>query len=122
MSPPSATRQSGVPESYYAPEFLIKVNDKVLDPVSKGDVLEIRVAMGLEEVTSVDVKFNNYDDTTFDLKWSERDELKIGNRLHVQLGYADRLVPIANVDITTLSPDFPSEGAPTMTVRALDRP
>ena len=36
--------------------------------------------MDLDKLTSVDLKLNNYDDTTFDLKWTDSDKFAIGRR------------------------------------------
>jgi phage protein D len=120
MTGATATRSSGLPESYYAPDFLVEIEGTALDPASKGDVLEIKVVMDIDELASVDLKLNNYDDTTFDLKWSDSELLRLGSSVHVQLGYADRLVSMLRGKITTLSPEFLSDGAPTLTVRAMD--
>ncbi len=116
----TASRVSGLPTDYYAPEFIVEVEGRPLDPASKGDVLELKVEMSLTELASVDLKINNYDDTAFDLKWSEREEFAIGNRIHVQMGYADRLCSMIRGYITALSAEFPADGPPTLIVRALD--
>jgi Bacteriophage probable baseplate hub protein len=116
----SATRESGLPETYYAPEFSVEIEGTALEPASKGDVVELKVELDLQELDSAEIKLNNYDDTAFDLKWSDSDQFQLGNRVHVQMGYADRLVSMMRGPITTLSPDFPADGVPTLTVRALD--
>ena len=121
MSAAVATRTSGSPDNYYAPDFLVEVEGKQLDPKSRDDVVEIKVTMELDKVDSVDLKLNNYDDTTFDLKWSDADFFRLGHRVHVKLGYVDSLVSMLRGPITTLSPEFVSDGAPTLTVRAMDR-
>ena len=121
MTAASATRTSGSPDNYYAPDFLLEIEGKKLDPRSKGDVLEVKVALDIDELASVDVKLNNYDDRTFDLKWSDHKLFRLGNRVHVKLGYVDSLVSMLRGPITTLSPEFLGDGAPTLTVRALDR-
>jgi len=116
----TSTRSPGLPESYYAPAFVVEVEDKPLDPRTNGDVLEIVVRMDLDKLTSVDLKLNNYDDTTFDLKWTDSDRFAIGRRIHVQLGYADRVLSLMRGFITTLSPDFPADGPPTLGVGGID--
>jgi phage protein D len=118
---PTASRTSGSPDNYYAPDFLVEVEGQALDPESKGDVVEIKVTLDVAEVASVDVKLNNYDDKSFDLKWSDDPLFRLGNRVHVKLGYVDSLVSMLRGPISTLSPEFVSDGAPTLTVRALDR-
>lgn len=121
MSATVATRTSGSPDNYYAPDFSVLVEGKRLDAKSKDDVIEIKVTMALDELDSADLKLNNYDDTTFDLKWSDSELFQLSHRVHVKLGYVDSLVSMLLGPITTLSPDFVSDGAPTVTVRAMDR-
>jgi phage protein D len=116
----SAVRDPGLPASYYAPEFSIVVEGAELEAKDKFDVLEIVVTMDVDNLTSVDLKLNNYDDRRFDLKWSDSDRFKIGARVTVELGYADRLLPMLSGYITTLTPSFPSEGSPTLGVRVVD--
>lgn len=120
MSTQTAERTSGLPDSYYAPEFVVEMEGTALDPRSRGDVLEIMVRMGLRELTSVDLKLNNYDDQTFDLKWTDSDKFEIGRRIHVQLGYADRVLSMMRGYVTTLTPEFPSDGPPILGVRGVD--
>jgi phage protein D len=121
MSTVPAQRTSGSPDNYYVPDFLVEVEGQALDPASKGDVLEVKVTMDVDELASVDLKLNNYDDKTFDLKWSDSELFRLGNRVHVKLGYVDSLVSVLRGPITTLSPEFVSDGAPTLTVRVMDR-
>lgn len=116
----TATRAPGLPERYYAPDFVVEIGGAELDPASKGDVLEVKVEMGLKEMTSVDLKLNNYDDTTFDLKWSDAAQFRLGSQVHVQMGYAEQVLSMMRGYITTITPDFPSDAPPTLTVRALD--
>jgi phage protein D len=115
----TATRKEGLPESYYAPEFAIEIEGEELDPASKGDVLELKIEMTFNEMTSAEVKLNNFDDTAYDLKWSDAEKLRLGSRVHVKLGYADRTRSMMRGYISTLTPEF-ADGPPTLTVRALD--
>lgn len=116
----TATRAPGLPERYYAPDFVVEIGGAPLDPASKGDVLEVKVEMGLKEATSVDLKLNNYDDTTFDLKWSDAAQFRLGSQIHVQMGYAEQVLSMMRGYIITITPDFPYDGPPTLMVRALD--
>lgn len=113
-------RQPGLTDEYYAPEFVVEVDGKPLDPKVNGDVLEIVVRMDLEKLTSVDVKLNNYDAEKFDLKWTDTDTFAIGRQIHVKLGYAGRVLSLMSGIISTLSPDFPSDGPPTLGVGGID--
>jgi phage protein D len=116
----TGTLTPGLPARYYAPNFKLEIEGTELDPRSKGDVLELKVEMKLNELTSASIKLNNYDDTVFDLRWSDKDELQLGNRVHVHMGYADSLVSVLQGRTVSLSPDFPADGTPTLTVGAYD--
>lgn len=117
---PAAVRAEGVAPDYYAPAFAVKVEGVELSPEDMGDVLELVVTMDEENLTSVDLKLNNYDDRAFDLKWSETDDFRIGKRVRISLGYAGRLLPMTNGVITALTPAFPADGTPTLGVRVVD--
>lgn len=116
----AATREAGLPKTFYAPEFSIEVEGAELKLEDKFDVLELVVTMDVKNLTSVDLKLNNYDDRSFDLKWSDSDKFKIGAKVHVKLGYADQLRSMMSGYITTLTPNFPSDGSPTLGVRVVD--
>ena len=115
-----SSRAPGLPERFYAPDFVVEIGGRALDQESKGDVLELKVEMGLKEMTSADLKLNNYDDRTFDLKWSDSEDFRLGSQVHVQMGYAEQILSMMRGYITTIAPDFPADGSPTLTVRALD--
>ncbi len=116
----TATREAGLPASYYAPEFAVEIEGATMKPEDKFDVLEIVVTMDVKNLTSVDLKLNNYDDRSFDLKWTDSDTFKIGAKVHVSLGYADKLTSMLSGYVTTLTPSFPSDGSPTLGVRVVD--
>lgn len=112
--------RSGLPTDYYAPDFKLEVENQELDPTTKGDVLEVKVVMDIDNLTSADLTINNWDDTKFAFKYSETATFDLGNRIHVQLGYANRLVSMMRGQIATLSPRFPESGPPTLQVNVLD--
>lgn len=113
-------REMGLPRSFYAPEFFVDVGGAELKPEDKFDVLELVITMDVKELTSVDLVLNNYDDRSFDLKWSDSEKFRIGAQVHVKLGYADQLRSMLSGYITTLTPMFPSDGPPTLRVRIVD--
>jgi uncharacterized protein len=89
-APPSM--ESGLPKTdYYAPSFVVEVEGRELDPESKGDILELKVTMDLENLTSCDLTVNNWDDKGLTFKYSDTKIFDIGNRVHVSLGYADEV-------------------------------
>jgi phage protein D len=118
-------RQEGLPVDYYAPDYKIEIEGRALDSETKGDVLEIKVTMDLENLTGFDLTINNWDDRKFDdhkfgFKYSDTDTFDVGNRIHVQMGYADRLLSMARGVITSMSPRFSESGPPTLGVSGQD--
>lgn len=120
MAPPQSQQSPGLPTDYYAPEFKLDVENHELDAATKGDVLEVKVVMDMENMTSADLTINNWDDTEYRFKYSETKTFDLANRVHVQLGYADRLVSMMRGQIATLSPRFPEAGPPTLQINVLD--
>jgi Bacteriophage probable baseplate hub protein len=112
---------SGLPSTdYYAPNYKIEVEGRELDPESKGDVLEVKVTMDLNNMTHFDLTVNNWDDRHLSFKYSDTNVFDVGNRVHVQLGYADKLLSMVNGIITSLTPRFPESGPPTLAVGGED--
>ena len=120
MPATSSVLEPGLPADYYAPDFRLEVEGQELDPETKGDVLELTVVMDLENMTSANLTINNWDDRTFDLKYSDTRTFDVGNRVHVQLGYANRLLSMLRGQISTLAPSFPESGQPSIDISVLD--
>lgn len=110
----------GIPERYYAPEFKIEVEGRELDPTTKGDLLEVKVSMDIDNMTSFDLTVNNWDDARFDFKYSDSTTFDMCNRIHIQLGFEDELTSMVQGQITRLSPRFPESGPPSMGVSGQD--
>jgi uncharacterized protein len=120
MATQSSALEPGLPTDYYAPDFRLDIEGQELDEQSKGDVLEIKVVMDLENMTSSQFTINNWDDSTFALKYSDKATFDVGNRVHVQLGYAGRLRSMMRGQVSTLAPSFPESGQPSIDVSVLD--
>lgn len=108
------------PVRSYAPDFRVEIEGQPFDDASKGDVLSLKVVMDLENMTSAEIELNNWDDSTFWFKYSDSDGVFPGNRVHVQMGYAGRLVSMLRGRIERLVPKFPQSGASTMSLSVLD--
>jgi phage protein D len=113
-------REAGLPADYYAPDYKIEIEGRTVDAETKGDVLEVRVTMDQENLTGFDLTINNWDDRTFDFKYSDTDTFDVGNRIHIQMGYAGRLLSMARGVITSLTPRFSESGPPTLGVSGQD--
>lgn len=109
-----------VPIEEYAPDYRVEVEGRELDPETKGDILDVKVTMDMDAMTSVDLTFNNWDDRNLFFKYSDTTALNVGNRVHVLMGYSGRLVSLMRGQINSLTPRFPQSGSPTITVSVLD--
>jgi uncharacterized protein len=113
---------SGIPSTdYYAPDYKIEVEGQEIDPESKGDVLELKVTMDLANLTHFDMTVNNWDDKHLTFKYSDTTTFDLGNRVHVQMGYAGGLLSMVQGLITSLTPRFPESGSPTLVIGGEDR-
>lgn len=115
-----AVADGPVPIDQYAPDFRVEVEGRELDPKTKGDILDLKVTMDMDAMTSVDLTFNNWDDRKLFFKYSDTTKLNVGNRVHVLMGYSGKLVSLMRGQINSLTPRFPQSGSPTITVSVLD--
>ncbi|MEV6345884.1 hypothetical protein [Actinoplanes sp. NPDC051851] len=115
-----ASRALVAPADRYAPEFRVDIEGLELDPATKNDVLELKVYRDVEDMSGFDVTLNNWDDTTLTFKHSDSPRFTVGQRVVVQIGYADRLWTVVTGTISTLSPQFPDSAASTVAVSGVD--
>src|ERR1700756_635932 len=113
---------SGLPSTdYYAPDYKIVVGNQELDPDSKGDVLDLKVTMDLNNLTHFDLTVNNWDDKNLTFKYSYTTTFDLGNEVNIQMGYAGKLLTMFHGLITSLTPRFPESGPPTLVVGGQDK-
>jgi uncharacterized protein len=115
-----ATLGSSLSTDYYAPTYKIEVEGQELDPESNGDVLDVKVVMDMDNMTSFELSINNWDAKHFAFKYSDGKLFDVGNRVHVQIGYAGDLLSMVRGQITTISPRFPESGSSTVAISGLD--
>ncbi len=115
-----STAAPALPTDYYAPEYRVLVNGQLLHPDTKGDVLEVKVVMDIDNLTSFELTVNNWDDATIDFKYSDSHTFDVGVSIEVFMGYANRLLSMVKGQITALSPQFPASGSPTLHISGQD--
>lgn len=112
----------GLPATdYYAPNFKVIVEGHELDATTHGDILDLKVTMDTENLTSFDLTVNNWDDKSFDFKYSDTTTFDIGALVHIQMGYANELRYMVSGIVQTLTPRFPESGPPTLSVSGLEK-
>jgi phage protein D len=115
-----STVTPGLPTDYYAPDYRVLVNGQALHPDTKGDVLEVKVVMDIDNLTSFEMTVNNWDDEKLAFKYSDSHTFDVGVGIEVLMGYANRLVSMVKGQITGLTPQFPASGTPTLSITGLD--
>ena len=122
---------------FYVPQFEVKIHGVGLPRDVLRDVTEITYSDNVTEIDSFEMSVNNWDPTTNDFKYvgsetaadlegkSERAlRYKLfepcSQAVDVLMGYLGELVPMITGQVTTMEPNFPTGGAPTLTVRGLN--
>jgi uncharacterized protein len=117
----ASTLANGLPSGdYYAPDYQITIENQTLDAESKGDVLDLKVTMDLEDLTHFDMTVNNWDDKSLSFKYSDTTTFDLGNLVQVEMGYAGQLLPMVKGLITSLTPKFSESGPPTLSIAGQD--
>lgn len=110
----------GLWADYYAPEFVVQVDGRVVDRTTKGDVLQISVTLDEKNPASFSLTISDWDDVDLKFKYSSTRTFNPGRPVTIDLGYANRLQRVVTGLITSLSPRFPESGSPTLTVGGQD--
>ncbi|GAA2229936.1 phage late control D family protein [Streptomyces amakusaensis] len=104
----------------YAPEFEVRIEGLEMDPSTKNDIIDIKVNRDIDEMSGFDLTLNNWDDARLRFKHSDSPDFRLGCRVSVRLGYADKLLTVATGTISTLSPKFSDGSSPTVGVSGVD--
>jgi len=116
-------------QDFYVPAFIIKVENEELKRVVMNDILNVTYTDSLTNVDSFDMTVNNWDAgaKTLDqsaFKYSDTKTFNPWKDVEVQMGYyrngQSELRTMLIGEITTLTPNFPQSGAPTLNVRGLN--
>ena len=122
---------------FYAPGFEVKIEGENLPRNVLRDVMEIKYIDSLTEIDRFEMTVSNWNPTTRRFKFigSEPDNyLTSGDpeaglyklfqpcekKVEVLLGYTGKLLSMMAGNFTTMEPNFPSAGAPTLTVTGLN--
>lgn len=121
---PAAPAPAPAPEvaspDRYAPEFEVRIEGLQMDPTTKNDIIDIKVNRDIDEMSGFDLTLNNWDDANLTFKHSDSPRFRLGARVSVRLGYADKLLTVATGTISTLSPKFTDSASPTVAVSGVD--
>jgi hypothetical protein len=110
-------------QDFYVPAFRLMIQGKT-SLVENNDVLSVTFQDSLTEIDSFEMTVMNWDAENRSFKYSDKPTFNPFQEVEFWLGYyrngQDELRRMLIGEITTLSPDFPASGGPTLTVRALN--
>ncbi|HEX7227436.1 MAG TPA: hypothetical protein VF353_06655, partial [Candidatus Binatia bacterium] len=119
--------------NFYVPRYEIKIAGANLPQNVVRDVLQVTYSDNVKELDSFELTVSNWDADKREFKYvgSETSDSLAKNPLHqlfnpsrhgveVMMGYEQNLTLMMKGDLTTMEPNFPSAGGPTLTVRGLN--
>jgi phage protein D len=106
------------------PAFLVSVENKELGRDVLADVVSVTYSDSLKEIDSFEMTVNNWDAEKLKFKYSDETTFNPWKDVELLMGYyrngVDQRQRMLLGEITTMSPNFPQSGGPTLTVRALN--
>jgi len=121
--------------SFRVPRFEVKIAGAGLPGDVVRDVTQVTYRDNLRQIDSFEITVNNWDAATRDFKYvgSETSVMPTGKdaqrqrlfdpstrEVEVRMGYGGELTLMLKGHFTTIEPNFPAAGAPTLTVRGLN--
>jgi phage protein D len=126
--------------NFYVPQFEVRIQGAGLPRDVLRDVREVTYTDDIDEIDGFQITVNNWDPDKRDYKYigSETPDSLSGNagssdesarqrlfdpcnkEVELWMGYADKMQLMMKGIFTTLTPNFPSSGGPTLTVGALN--
>lgn len=112
-------------ETFYVPQFQVYLRGQKLPSNVVEDILQITYKDNVNEIDSFTIEINNWDAQQQKFKYAPplkefKEVFDPGAPVELLMGYQDDLRKIMRGQITSLSPNFPESGPPTVTVGALN--
>lgn len=137
MAIPTLADESRAQHGFYVPQFEIRIEGVGLPRDVLRDVSQVTYHDSLKEIDGFEITVNNWDSRTRQFKYvgfeteadltgsddrAQRARLfdPCNKQVELRIGYLGDLRTLVRGTFTTLEPNFPSGGAPTLAVRALN--
>ena len=123
MSPVPIYREG---ENFYVPHFEVKIAGHFLPNDVLRDVSQVTYKDNVNEIDSFDLVVNNWDADRQTFKYEPTDNADLwdifdpGKELELSMGYVGNAPLMLKGQITTLEPNYPENGVPTINVRGLN--
>jgi len=137
MAIPTLADEPRLQHGFYVPQFEIRIEGVGLPHDVLRDVSQVTYRDSLKEIDGFEITVNNWDavsrrfkyvgaESAADLKGSDADAQRTrlfdpcNREVEVRIGYLGDLRTLVRGTFTTLEPNFPSSGAPTLAVRGVN--
>ena len=137
MSIVTLAQESRKQQGFYVPQFQVKIEGVGLPRDVLRDVTQLTYSDNIKEIDRFELTVNNFDPSknTFKYVGSETKQSLEGGtpeslryrlfepcrkEVEIRMGYVGDLVLMMRGNFTTMEPNFPSSGPPTLTVRGLN--
>jgi uncharacterized protein len=109
-------------QDFYVPAFEVKVGERPAKRDVIHDITQVTYKDSLTEVDSFDITINNWDSAKRQFKYVDQSLFDPGQKVELWMGYfgKDNLRLMLKGEITSLRPDFPSGGQPTLVISGLN--
>jgi len=102
-------------KNFYAPNYQLLIDGKDILREHFIEITRVTFEDTLEGADSFSFSINDPGIT-----WLDRDFFEPGKEVEIKMGYVDRLTTMIVGEITSLSPNFPTDGTPQLEVRGYD--
>jgi phage protein D len=112
--------------SFYVPQFTATIAGQQLPQGVLRDVMQVTYHDNVEDIDGFELVVNNWDARKLQPKYEPPSQPQYagvfdpGQRIQLQMGYVGDQTLMLTGEITTLEPNFPESGGPTLSVRGLN--
>ncbi|MBZ0120149.1 MAG: hypothetical protein K8H88_24380, partial [Sandaracinaceae bacterium] len=116
---------SGELGGFYVPAFEVYLGDRPVPDAIVRDVLDVSYHDSVDDIDGFELTLNNWDPDRFTFRYvgapgTDESPFEPGQKVTLRLGYQAHLVQMLVGEITTLAPDFPEGGRPTLKIGGLN--
>src|SRR5688572_23454899 len=109
--------------TFYVPEFQVRVGEDTKDNKVAQDILSVSYTDDVGSIDQFEITLSNWDAQRRTFKYEpplvkDKYLFRIDDPIHLYMGYADELRRMSSGIVTTIEPNYPESGGPTLTIRA----
>lgn len=100
---------------YYAPAFSVKLEGSALDPKLKGSITSIKVTKAIDQSDYIEFDVQDQMENGA-FVWLDKEALKIGDKLNVELGYTGNMSLKAEAHVQNVKTNWTSNLPPSFSI------